>query len=899
MSDRVRVLGRLSAYILFWGWNALFFAVLWLGLGPVLLIELFIAVGLGVVPAPFAAYALLLLALPLAGMGVAARWMLFDPGRLLSLFYGVQLPLMVLCLVRLFAIQQLTWATGLALATFGLGAVGLLRTLIAGFEERRASGQVVRLGLQSAYLVAGLWSALLMGIYAVGLGGVMAQGLLEMLSDLIFGRWSSLPPPDAWVILVPIFTFWGLSMLVLVVSPFALLGIALRAWQVVYEATRRRLGARWATATTAVVVGGLLAAFAVTAVQPQHRAFDTLDAVRTDADRRAALADTAAIRRGLIASYLSSERWFEGDPTGEHVAELWSESVPDGIAWAPQQLWATLMAPFVYHPVDPEGSWREKPRAEAHYGAFLDVPLRRAERDTLVRAARQTWRWQDAEAGLLDIGERRVHLDRQQIEVEPHGDWARVTVHDVYRNRTWDQQEVHVAFSLPESAAVTGLWLGPVDDRSLADRHVVAPRGAAQEVYTGEVRRRVDPALLEQVGPRQYRLRAFPIEPRTGPTSVRSIGREGPEMHLWLEVVVPRIGDGADARWPMPRHSEVRNLFWDRATTRTVAGKGARPLDAWLPESVAAPDAVRRSHTAVVGGLMVRADPVGPTRGPAPDRIRVLVDSTRSMADHVDQIEAALRVLSSASAVTLACTREATVVACPDFEASTALFWGARPLEAQIEDWRRLGGDAEAWVVITDQGSYELAALAGQVPSLDAWPASSPLWLLHVDGVLPAATPDPTLDAVFRSGGGVATRADALLDRLADRTVIDGFRFSVAVTEEADTEGAFTQIAARRAIAALDRDAVPGTLDHLDHMHQIATAHDVVTPYSSMLVLVNDRQRQALANAEARDDRFDREVETGSPATPVVSSVPEPSTWLLLAAGCGLVGWGRRRASPA
>ncbi|WRH66100.1 MAG: PEP-CTERM sorting domain-containing protein [Planktothrix sp. GU0601_MAG3] len=69
----------------------------------------------------------------------------------------------------------------------------------------------------------------------------------------------------------------------------------------------------------------------------------------------------------------------------------------------------------------------------------------------------------------------------------------------------------------------------------------------------------------------------------------------------------------------------------------------------------------------------------------------------------------------------------------------------------------------------------------------------------------------------------------------------------------------------------------------LDAIHAIAKTYNIVTPYSSMIVLVNDEQRQALKAAEASKDRFNRKIEDGKeqlnkPNNPLnkAASVPEP-----------------------
>ena len=96
----------------------------------------------------------------------------------------------------------------------------------------------------------------------------------------------------------------------------------------------------------------------------------------------------------------------------------------------------------------------------------------------------------------------------------------------------------------------------------------------------------------------------------------------------------------------------------------------------------------------------------------------------------------------------------------------------------------------------------------------------------------------------------------------------------------------------------------------LDQAHALARRHGVVTPYSSMIVLIDDRQRQALKEAEAKADRFQREVESGEKALPTppgggfvdLTGAPEPEEWALIgltAAGLGYVAWRRRRGGLA
>ena len=52
----------------------------------------------------------------------------------------------------------------------------------------------------------------------------------------------------------------------------------------------------------------------------------------------------------------------------------------------------------------------------------------------------------------------------QEATVTENGDWGTIKIHERYENATPEDQEIFYSFSLPESAAITGLWLGTAEN---------------------------------------------------------------------------------------------------------------------------------------------------------------------------------------------------------------------------------------------------------------------------------------------------------------------------------------------------------------------------------------------------------------------------------------------------
>jgi hypothetical protein len=94
-----------------------------------------------------------------------------------------------------------------------------------------------------------------------------------------------------------------------------------------------------------------------------------------------------------------------------------------------------------------------------------------------------------------------------------------------------------------------------------------------------------------------------------------------------------------------------------------------------------------------------------------------------------------------------------------------------------------------------------------------------------------------------------------------------------------------------------------GVLDELgtlDALHAIAVENSVVTPYSSMIVLVTTEQQQR-EQLEKENDRFLREHEDVGETMPELSvtAVPEPEEWLLLGLAAAMLLWYGRKRLPS
>lgn len=832
---------------------------------------------------------------------------------LFQLFYGVEAPLLVLCAVRFFWLRDLTPGTTLLLLTALAGIViyahWLLHSrnvapLAVDSEARTTASEDRKTLVQGTAQGASLAVA---GLHLVGFSLLL---LLAFYVTAIVAFYL-LPFIVFAVPALPILLIYALILLpitVLFVGLFtASVGVAwvyLQGWWQIWQSfSRRRV---WATALTVGVVAGWLALFFSLHQSPQLGAFELLASpVETPQARQELLQKQDLIRRGLVNAYLAPYRYPYHN--GRYIFDLYrySLNLPESVAQTIQAWYDALLTPFTYVG-DPNV---DADKASALYSQFFDTPILRGEQSAIENAIESTFDRNGAKAGLNDINARRVWLAEQQLTVTPQGDWADVELYEIYDNQTYDQQEILYYFSLPESAVMTGLWLGDTADHSKRFPFVVATRGAAQQVYNQEVNRRQDPALLEQVGPRQYRLRAFPIPP---------VGQG--KMHLWMTYKVLQ----QDGGWAMPELHERRNLFWTDQTKRTVNGKlvngkSVAAVDQWISNAPNAPKTQPVAHQISLdwgGHILAQPFAASDYQLPRGKRFAIVLDGSYSMNAHQSQLQDTFQWLQ-AQVLTQNTADLYLTTAAPatperldnlkQFNPRDAVFYGTLQPSDMLQQFLQLRGDTnyDAVLLLTDPGSYELAT-DRPVPLT----FSDPLWLVHL-GELQFAYDDATLQAIQDSGGGVSTEVQEVMQRigttptLGDGTtrlnIIDGYAWYLTKTPTVTAQviNDFEPIAARQWVTHLSRYVKPDQLQELDTIHAVTQEYGIVSPYSSMLVLVNDEQRQALKQAEQAKDRFNREIEDQALPQPTdalaVSATPEPAEWLLLLVVLGFTGWSHQR----
>lgn len=895
---------KFFSYGLFWSWNILYlilFASLEISTGFVIFIirDAF----LGLSPFEFIITAILAYCVPLVSIGLALTVFRKRRDKLVALFYGVEVPLTLLLLLRLFLVREMHAGTLHLFILFVTGMIVFFYGLINEKSPVTKLSANFSLILNSILLMIGSYVGLLLIFYLPPSLG----GLIKAMAEIDITDIGEIFRAGFLVIIFLIFLFYSMTLL---------LGLPVAFFYYYFSSFYKKI--KWYSetysATEALAITGsfvalnLLIFYLLNWNQPQKDYLTRLNKDSfSDSDIKELSSNAEEIKSGLLNAYLSNYRYLGEEEKNDHIEAIYKSAFGGDKSDFKflQSAHNVFLKPFLY---EGKNMYEDTRVASKLYEKCFDISLQKTERDAIKSALKSTWERQGIEAGLLNIDEKNVHVIRQEVKSKEQEGIVDVEIHEVYQNNTFDQQEVLYYFSLPEHAVITGVWISDTPVKKFSYR--VSPRGAAQQVYKEQVRERIDPSLLEQVGPRQYRLRAFPILPKNIIYDKRNVTvEEGPQFHLWFSYQL--LAD-LDNSYSLPFQLQKRNVYCDGDTEFQVNGKESEKNndEDWFPLSLPCNNKQeRKSHVFTFNdSTIISATPEINKTEEANEKkysFAFIIDQSYSTGKYKEQLEDIFESLSKKG------YEEADVYLTGQFarkdqlkaiDTDELVFWGNSSQLKILHQFDSLRKEKkyEGVVLLTDQGDYEISE-----DSLLPLEFNFPVYLIHMDGKLPYAYDDELMETIVNSGGKSYLSINDLFQQkqlehkynLSKEYLLSEQGY-VWKTKKGNvlSQPNFEKLAARQYINLSKPVKGQSNLGNLDSIHAIALKEGIVTRFSSMIVLVNEVQHKRLDEMENKDDRFNREVEDGKEvlSKPMfklgeVSGTPEPEEWVLIIFGCGLI----------
>ncbi len=866
---------KVLAYLIFYGWN-LCFVVLALTIEstePVFR-EILWSFFQGTLPLSYLLCTLILLVLPLVSIIMGFTVFLHQPKQLLRWFYGVEVPILVLTLFRTFGFKQLPLHSTIWFAIIALAITAYaISILVKNFKRK-----YINLFFSALQMYAGLFLLSLLLLIFIPLGAIFIEEIFTTtwwrdfdLSFLFEG---------SFIVLLG-FVFMLLTGTLFIVSPIAYFRFYL--WENALLLRSNFVKKQNVYAFIAGLAVVLFVAFPYK--QSQLKAFEVVEKwEQGNLENAVILRNESFIKKGLINAYLQRYR-YPLSSTNTLFEDLYQEAFnseadkADAVAYF-------VLSPFVY-----QGAGADVEKADNAFENLFDVATERAEMDVIVDAKSATsspWRVRD---DILTVKEEQVlvtHRDAEAKEKKPG--WVTLTLHERYINQTRANQEVFYYFSLPSGAVCTGMWLSDTDSNLRKYAYAVSPRGAAQQVYQEEKRARRDPSLLEQVGPYQYRLRVFPIpaKPFVSFKNRNKHKQAAQPMHITLEILCK---SNALGNIELPKLNEKRNVYWNEKES------GLNEKE-WFTVETSGYSPAMESDSVLIGNALAKRISLEtlPIKN-LTENITVLIDGSYSMGENLNQVKEIFEnwKYNAQSVFYLANGSKAikiNKVADLDKNQFLGLNIDLPMLKAVAKKL-----PSNRILYITDNGSYELLS---DTTDYKRFEANQPIDVLHLTGWAPIYE-DVFMESVIRSGGNFYTSlknwelaVQATFDKTITHFIDDAVLYTFKPIDNAlDSNISYpsSPLWAHHYAMALSREGTQLDTVLLDKIHDIAVQNHFVSPFSSMICLVNDRQKERLEELSGKGDRFKRETETGNDGLNLmnVKGTPEPHEWALIVGALGFL----------
>lgn len=856
--------------LFFWGYNLYFALVIWLWL----LSAVRSITSWGV----FRGLLMIVLAItPVAAMGLAIRNKLWKSGgSLLKLFFLIELPVVLACVLPLSVMTQTTPFMVLVV----LSALGV--PMVLYFYEAQTpmpqKGLRMILGLQQAVMMmAGYLGLLLLYWVPIILGGLAKTFLGNMFYPLSYGGGYS---PGVEPIVGSLFQgAIGILILLLITGvllvPYLLIVVLWRAWDKTRQELAQTLPEEQVTGTIAILAAVIITIGGAAAYQPSStrlvgelKKISTLATFDQQENAAAQIRPQEAKLKQIITDMQYTYRKYlltRDDRSLQGAYEVVFNMGP-GLAGAIQKSFLAAAYPLVY-----QGERGDYSQLATNFQYVFGYPVY------------ETKTTQPVEVQTVLMTYRKV-----TVKPELAGAAATVAIEEEYDNQTFQQQEVIYEFSLPTGAAVTGLRLGA----DLEFPGVIAPKGAAQRTYEQQLQTRRDPALLEETGPGQYRLRVFPIPGKNDFNTLK--GKRQKVEYTYAVTADPK---GV----PLPVVNKKTNVFTNTSTQWLLSTGGRLKEDEKFAPGTGFDPCVQKVEQ-TIGGDSLTASVESVARS---DKLkRLACGGIKEAMQSINGAKIGIFYDVSAANKDDQTWKDLTKMLNEDkgfvsrntvelYKYNEILGAPVRLTEEEIDDvkinyfgrsnvWKALASLKDRYdMVIVVTGAKE----AWTNQSMFAFSPATQVFIMHTGTV--AAYPMQITSKLTQSRGSVVSTVEEAVREYAlegatreelgpAAEVIDryfGVGFSgremtsqipaPVASENAGLEAVVNRALVKTAVAANPTD-VSGNIAILDQLNEFADAAQVVTPYSSLIALVNELQMQQLENWKQAYNRYQDQPVTGN-----------------------------------
>ncbi len=878
---------RFTTHAIFWAWNGIFIILILSLVIPFVSYGIFKSFFNGEIPFDFTLILLLGIIVPFLTVYIVVKKFMFQPQKIFTIFYAIEVPLVAVLFLRLMIFRELTAGTAQLLILFILGTSIFLYELFTENKLKNKAEEILIFIANVILLLIGIYAATIILLYSFPLLGLAIENFIEFewihaLKDIFSSYYS--------IIFILFFIFSATVFFILPVTmPILFITKFIKSYKINIEKYSKPI----IFSLTIVIIAINVILFETLNIQPQVRIFKKYENFSQDNFTKEQKLDIIkhkkVITRALTNSYLAPYRYLSPEKASNSIAEIYSKVffISKSDAEKFQNFHNILLKPFLY-----KGNTTnfDDYEAEIIYERIFDTQIQRAEKEEVIHALQARWDRDEVEAGLLNINDEKVHLDTQKINYSEKNGIAEIEIFESYTNKTPDQQEIFYYFSLPEDAVITGLWIS--DDKTEKKyAYSVSPRGAAQQVYKNEVEMRVDPSLLEQTGPGMYRLRAFPIMSKNNFVNNPII----PVFNIWLKYVcIEKNGS-----YSLPKLTQTRNVYFDKKTKIFVNDLEIKKDKNWFPEKLEAKTKFDFNNIKISENNSLKIEEIDFKNQTKKIKTAIIIDPSFSMSNSNNDLSVSISELKKEFEGDIYFPEDSSFskINIEKFNIKDFVFFGFQNTYKILESFnnQKLTNNYDAVIFITDAGNYESSENNFNVINFE-----KPLYFLHLNNNFPLSYDDAVLETIQNSDGNISGENSKLINQIkfyfsnenknfvydTENQLIwlfsDNFNSKI-ITENNNLK----KIISATQIQLIHKNTDSLNIQLLDSIHKIAVENGIVSQFSSMIVLVNDRQKEALKQAENQSDRFDREIEDGKeiltkPNNPFVTGTPEPEEWVLI-----------------